>query len=150
MSHRSAAPAAANTSRASSSPGVGGARFSSTDTYCRACRSEYGREHYARNKQRYIDQAAAVKRQKRIERTQRLIEYFRTNPCVDCAETDPVVLEFDHLSDKAFDIGTQLDSRPWATILAEIEKCEVVCASCHRRRTAIRRRSMRAVLTGLC
>jgi hypothetical protein len=33
----------------------------------------------------------------------------------------------------------------WATILAEIEKCEVVCANCHRRRTAARMGYFRAV-----
>ena len=120
------------------------------DTYCRPCRSEYGKEHYAKHKQRYIEQAAAIKRRKRIERTTHLIEYFRTHPCVDCSETDPVVLEFDHLGDEEFDIGTSIDRRPWAAILAEIEKCDVVCANCHRRRNAIRRGSMRAVLTGLC
>jgi hypothetical protein len=125
-------------------------RILQPDTYCRPCRREYGKEHYSKHKQRYIDQAAEVKRPKRIDRTQHLIEYFKTHPCVDCGDTDPVVLEFDHLGEKEFDIGTQIDSRPWPAILAEIEKCEVVCANCHRRRTAIRRQSYRAVLTGLC
>jgi hypothetical protein len=120
------------------------------DTYCRACRRAYGKEHYARHRQRYIDQAAAVKVKKRIERTQLLIEYFRRHPCVDCSERDPIVLEFDHLEDNAFDIGTAIVNRPWSVILSEIEKCEVVCANCHRRRTAIRARSWRAVLTGAC
>ena len=71
------------------------------------------------------------------------------NPCVDCGEGDPVVLEFDHLRDKRFSIGQELVRRSWRSILAEIEKCEVVCANCHRRRTARRRGSMRAVLTEL-
>ena len=123
-------------------------RILQRDTYCRACRAEYGREHYLRNRQRYIDQEAARKRDRRIERTHRLLEYFRDHPCVDCGETDPIVLEFDHLADKDFDIGTSLDRRPWEAILAEIAKCEVVCANCHRRRTAIRRQSVRVVLTG--
>ena len=31
------------------------------DSFCRPCRSAYGKEHYAANRQRYIDQAGVVK-----------------------------------------------------------------------------------------
>jgi len=119
------------------------------DSFCRPCRSAYGKEHYAANKQRYIDQARVQKRRLALERTRYLIEYFVAHPCVDCGETDPVVLEFDHLRDKRFDIGQALAFRNWTSILAEIAKCEVVCANCHRRRTARRRGSLRAVLTSI-
>lgn len=81
------------------------------------------------------------------ERTLYLIEYFKTHPCVDCGEGDPVVLEFDHLRDKSFDVGTGLRDRPWQSVLAEMKKCEVVCANCHRRRTASRRGALRTILT---
>ena len=117
------------------------------DTFCRPCRSAYGKEHYAKNKQRYIDNAAALTRKVRLERTKLLLEYFESHPCVDCGEHDPVVLEFDHLRDKRFDVGNRLVSVKWQTILDEIAKCEVVCANCHRRRTAVRRGALRAVLT---
>jgi hypothetical protein len=119
------------------------------DSHCRPCRSAYGREHYEANRQRYIDQAAASKRKLRLARTRYLIEFFKTHPCVDCGETDPVVLEFDHLRDKSFSIGPELSRKRWQSILDEIEKCEVVCANCHRRRTARRRAALRAILTGL-
>ena len=82
-----------------------------------------------------------------LERTGYLIEYFESHPCVECGEADPIVLEFDHLRDKSFAIGPELAKRSWQAILDEIEKCEVVCANCHRRRTAHRRGSVRAVLT---
>jgi hypothetical protein len=82
-----------------------------------------------------------------LERTTYLIEYFRTHPCTDCGERDPVVLEFDHLSGKLFAIGQALPYRSWQSILDEIAKCEVVCANCHRRRTARRRGSLRAALS---
>src|SRR5919197_731996 len=67
---------------------------------CRPCQADYHREHYLANKQRYIDQAAAQKRRARLARTLLLIEYFKEHPCVDCGETDPVVLEFDHRGEK--------------------------------------------------
>jgi hypothetical protein len=119
------------------------------DSFCRTCRAAYKREHYLANKQRYIDHAALNKERERAERTVYLFEYFKSHPCVDCGETDPLVLEFDHLRDKIFNIGTGLDGRSWQAVLAEIEKCEVVCSNCHRRRTAIRRGSYRAFLAGL-
>jgi hypothetical protein len=96
---------------------------------------------------RYIEQARIQKERLLLTRTQYLLEYFRGHPCLDCGEHDPVVLEFDHLRDKLFSIGQELSRRSWPSILAEIEKCQVVCANCHRRRTARRRGTMRAVLT---
>lgn len=117
------------------------------DSFCRPCRSVYGKQHYSANRQRYIDQARAIKQKLRLERTAYLIQYFKAHPCTDCGEEDPVVLEFDHLRDKAFDIGAGLTSTSWQKLLDEIEKCEVVCANCHRRRTARRRGSLRAILT---
>lgn len=104
------------------------------------------REHYLANKDLYIARAEASKRNLRLERTKLLIEYFETHPCMDCGETDPVVLEFDHLRDKRFDIGTGYAGRRWADVLAEIEKREVVCANCHRRRTVTRCGGLRARL----
>lgn len=116
------------------------------DNYCRACRTAYKHEHYARNKQRYID--SARRRTERIvsERTAYLVSFFREHPCVDCGEGDPLVLEFDHLGEKQFGIGRGMRERPWKAVLAEIEKCEVVCANCHRRRTNRRGGFIRTVI----
>jgi hypothetical protein len=116
--------------------------------YCRACHAEYHREHYQANRERYIAQAASHKHALRLERTARLIEYFKTHPCADCGADDPVVLEFDHLRDKSFAIASGLVDYSWARILEEIEKCEVVCANCHRRRTAERRGALRTIVSG--
>jgi hypothetical protein len=117
------------------------------DSFCRPCRSAYGRKHYEANKQRYIDQAAESKHRLNLERTRYLIRYFKCHPCVDCGEHNPVVLEFDHLRDKSFTIGQALLKRRWKTVLEEMEKCDVVCANCHRLRTAKRRGALRAILT---
>ena len=58
------------------------------DTYCRPCRSAYGKEHYAADRERYLEQARIQKIRLRVERTTYLIEYFKTHPCVDCGEDD--------------------------------------------------------------
>jgi len=116
-------------------------------TYCRACQAAYNRDHYLANKQLYVDRARARKQDLRVERTTFLLDYFASHPCTDCGEGDPLVLEFDHLGGKLFNIGEALPCRSWASILAEIEKCEVVCANCHRRRTKRSQKAMRVILT---
>jgi hypothetical protein len=87
------------------------------DNYCRPCRAEYTQEHYAANKQRYIDAAARRRRTVVVERVELLLAYLRQHPCIDCGETDPVVLEFDHLRDKKFSIATIWWDHRWQTVL---------------------------------
>jgi hypothetical protein len=77
-----------------------------------------------------------------------VVDHLLAHPCVDCGEQDPVVLDFDHLGDKVANVSAMVNARrPWPVILAEIAKCEVVCANCHRRRTAARIGSYRHLIT---
>jgi hypothetical protein len=64
--------------------------------------------------------------------------YLRRHPCIDCGEADPIVLDFDHVRGvKSLSVGTMISrQKSRAVIAAEIEKCEVRCSNCHRRRTA--------------
>jgi hypothetical protein len=48
--------------------------------------------------------------------------------------------------DKEFDISRGLRDRAWPTVMREIAKCDVVCANCHRRRTARRGGFLRSSL----
>ena len=116
------------------------------DNYCRPCRAAYKQEHYAANRQRYISAARSRKIALIAERTDYIVAFLREHPCVDCGESDPVVLEFDHLRDKKFTISKGLQDREWQSVLDEIAKCDVVCANCHRRRTARRGGFARAVV----
>lgn len=55
--------------------------------------------------------------------------------CFDCGISGPVgLLEFDHLRDKIDAVSAML-GRPTWVLIAEIEKCVVRCASCHRLKT---------------
>lgn len=113
--------------------------------YCREC----NRGWHARNREHHNRMIHARNKRIRRESADRLLRYLMDHPCVDCGETDPVVLEFDHLRDKQRDVSYMAGGAgmPWERILAEIEKCEVVCSNCHRRRTAMRRLSYRYRVT---
>ena len=62
-------------------------------------------------------------------------DYLREHPCAECGENDWRVLDFDH--DGADKMGNVADmannSVSLKRIQAEIEKCIVRCANCHRR-----------------
>ena len=66
------------------------------------------------------------------------MDYLRLHPCVDCGESDIVVLEFDHLRDKTRNVSYLIGTGEIPRIKEEIAKCDVVCANCHRRRTSER------------
>lgn len=75
----------------------------------------------------------------RYEKNRKLLwEYLLEHPCEDCAESNPVYLELDHLvpAEKTAAISNVIMSWSWEKILTEIAKCRVLCANCHRLRTA--------------
>ena len=108
-------------------------------SWCRACHKVYKDNHYKNNRQSYIDKAAIVNKKLDAMVRSEILNYLRDHPCVDCGETDPVVLDFDHIdpSVKEFNVSTMIMQRyTWNKIFAEISKCQIRCANCHRRRTA--------------
>ncbi len=93
---------------------------------------------YPKNKKKHL---SYVQRNKR-----RVAEYIdsvkREGMCADCGFSGkefPYVLDFDHKnegSDKKFNIGSWPRSvLSIEGIQREIDKCELVCANCHRKRT---------------
>jgi 5-methylcytosine-specific restriction endonuclease McrA len=98
-------------------------------------------EHRARNRER-VNEAA---RDRLRARGAFLRDYKAERGCKDCGEKDPVVLELDHIDPATKDRYMNKYGRTavaWRSmglekLKAELEKCEVVCANCHRRRTSV-------------
>jgi hypothetical protein len=78
-----------------------------------------------------------------------ITHYLESAPCVDCGEADVVVLDFDHVGVKRHGV-VELAYREAsiASLKREIGECEVRCANCHRRRTAIQQGHFRHHLIG--
>ena len=113
-------------------------------TWCRECFADANARNYQANRERERARIYQYIAKRRAEVGQKIIAYLREHPCVDCGERDIVVLEFDHIGDKVADVSAYAGSgRTWARVKAEIEKCEVRCANCHRRKTRERSASRR-------
>ncbi len=112
---------------------------------CRPC----SRQWYEANRDEHLANVRRRTVEVRREYKRRVGAHLARHPCVDCGETDVRVLEFDHLPgvDKHADVAAMVaDGGRWSDVEAEIAKCEVRCASCHRRVTCERRGDWRAVL----
>lgn len=100
---------------------------------CKSCCKSYVNPEKTREVARKIN----------LSNKQFLWDYLKNNPCVDCGESDPVVLEFDHLRDKKHGVAS-MKTLSRKTILIEIEKCQVRCVNCHRRKTSSERKWFKA------
>lgn len=111
-------------------------------TYCKKCKIGYSKKWYKKNKARHKQCVRLNTLQRRADRT-RMIDNLKSVPCADCGnQYDPVAMDFDHLGkcpklDNVTDLAHGLASMD--RLLAEIAKCEVVCAVCHRLRTKKRK-----------
>lgn len=98
----------------------------------------YSKAHYEKNKPAYKARARTYSNLQRERITAWLFDYLQGKSCRDCGEVDIVVLEFDHREGerKKFAIGSaRCGGYSIATIAAEVAKCDIRCANCHRRAT---------------
>lgn len=93
------------------------------------------RRHYKANKQKYFERNKLYR-----ESIRQLVRGIKEkNPCIDCGVRYPYyVMDFDHLEDKKQLISSLTSTGRIGALKREIEKCEVVCANCHRKRTYTR------------
>ena len=97
---------------------------------------EASRRHYEKNRDRVIAKAKEYSIKTRVRIRAFITAHLKANPCVDCGETDAIVLEFDHVRDKDFNLSDAARKGvSMKKLKDEIAKCEVRCSNCHRRKT---------------
>jgi CO dehydrogenase/acetyl-CoA synthase beta subunit len=100
---------------------------------------EASRRHYAKHRDKVIANAKEHSKAARNRIRTHINTHLKANPCVDCGETDIVVLEFDHIGGagtKHFNISDATrHGYSMKKLTEEIAKCEVRCANCHRKKT---------------
>lgn len=108
------------------------------------------KEYYRQNKKRIrkandkwklknIERVRTVSRQGAKIRREKItawwINFKKQYSCKYCGESDPVCLDFHHRNkeDKILAVSQLLWKNNMDVLLKEIEKCDVLCANCHRR-----------------
>jgi len=102
---------------------------------CKKCIAEFHKEHYQERKSYYKKKALKHNAEYRLRNLQFMVDYLKQHPCIDCGETDPVVLEFDHRGNKDYTVSKMVYYSLEA-IQEEIAKCDIRCGNCHKRKTA--------------
>lgn len=116
----------------------GGDKRQKFKKHCIACEKKYKAEYHQKNKARRMPLIRAADKAAKLAKRIWAYNYLLNNPCKECGESNPVVLEFNHRNpaEKCFAIADGLARYAFDKVKAEIEKCEVLCANCHRKVTA--------------
>lgn len=95
----------------------------------------YNKEHYLLNKER-----KQVTDKQRRAKMAILHDLAKAHPCTDCGSRYPAcVMDWDHVNDEKTKNVSEFKTSAPSRMFAEIAKCELVCANCHRVRTTDRR-----------
>ena len=109
---------------------------------CKNCMKIRGRSYYHNNHDRQL-KLALIRRGRAYREKREYINTFKDVPCPDCGRKyPPYVMDFDHQYPKLKTREVSyMFTRNWSLdkIKIEAEKCEVVCANCHRIRTYSKR-----------
>jgi CRISPR/Cas system-associated protein Cas10 (large subunit of type III CRISPR-Cas system) len=111
---------------------------SALQSKCKSCQRAYHRNYYRENKSRFITKNRRNKNRQR-RRLRAILLDVKRRPCQDCGGSfHPWVMELDHRdgTTKTAAVANLVSKGCTdARLLEEIEKCDVVCANCHRMRT---------------
>lgn len=104
---------------------------------CRLCSNAESKKYYELNKDKHKEMVKIRRNNIVAENRLKLYEYLKINHCIDCGESNPIVLDLDHRDgvEKRSCISEMMQLS-WNTIEEELIKCDVRCANCHRIRTA--------------
>jgi hypothetical protein len=103
---------------------------------CVECKRQYDRDKWALQKDRRNPRKRETQKSLRDKRRNFIVGILKKSKCIDCSNQDWRVLEFDHRNpeQKEFNIADSVHLSE-EKIQREIDKCDILCANCHRIRT---------------
>lgn len=105
-------------------------------SWCKDCQKIYRKNKYDED----IQVSRNRTNERRAERIAWLQELKANTPCVDCGQIyEPFCMDYDHVPDRGEKVAhlsrMASNNTPKEVVLAEIEKCDLVCLLCHNKRT---------------
>jgi hypothetical protein len=116
-----------------------GPNYFSTYSWCKVCHAEHqklAREPKKKESNKRIQELRTIRR---IEVQKIIVDHLKSHPCISCNQNNILCLDFDHRDpqEKEFCISSALSTVPRLKRLRkEIDKCDILCANCHRIKTA--------------
>lgn len=101
--------------------------------HCLACNRAYNKRHYKKNRRQYLERNLKTKK-----RIRDYVRKAKDKECADCGEKYHYCqMDFDHLDSntKIENLSSLHKFGSIEKVKQEIEKCDLVCANCHRLRT---------------
>ncbi len=105
--------------------------------YHRAWRAKNREKRRVQNREQYWkdpEKSRRYYRERAQKKRQFLWDYKEAHPCTHCGNSDPRCLDFHHRdpTTKFFTVGREGLIYPQKRVEEEIDKCDVLCANCHR------------------
>lgn len=115
---------------------------SCTKTYKSKWRLGYKKRYNSLRKGKFGGKKRNIRRERllRTAKRRKFVWDLKRKPCADCERSyPPWIMDFDHREGetKLYNVSQLWKSRKssWARLKAEVAKCDVICANCHRQRT---------------
>jgi len=92
------------------------------------------KRHYEANKKK-IKKRSFLRNKSQRRKAKEYIDAVKSiSECIDCGESNPLVLDFDHVRGKKIMCISNMvrNSCSIETIQKEMAKCEIRCSNCHR------------------
>lgn len=115
---------------------------------CRKCSNKRSKKYYNEKGEEHKKNVAKRNHKYRDTIRQFILDKLKVSECKDCGNNDIRVLEFDHLPEfkKEYNISDMLKSSLSINLIEiEMNKCDIVCANCHRIRSIIRQDNYRNI-----
>jgi hypothetical protein len=106
--------------------------------HCRRCMSQFNKTTYPRHTEEHKERVRKRKAARKEASKRYVWDYLSDHPCEICGQSDPRLLEFDHIVPKQKKHNvSELSSGGYSleTVKEEIDKCRVLCVVCHRLKT---------------